>query len=80
MGAYKTLDIELQELDADVDFGNAEDVFDLVVDTHLSNKALSHLMLTAIAYELVKPSHRWLMRNTEFVDCWDWHSANNGGK
>jgi hypothetical protein len=80
MGAYKALDIELQELDADVDFTNSEDVFDLVVDTHLCNKPLSRLMLIAIAYELVKPTHRWLMLNSEFVDCWDWHSANNGGK
>lgn len=80
MGAYKTLDIELQELDADVDLRNSEDVFDLVIDTHLSNKPLSRLMLTAIAYELAKPTHRWLMRNDEFFDCWDWHSANNGGK
>jgi hypothetical protein len=78
MGAYKTLDIELQELDADVDFSNAEDVFDLVVDTHLSSVALSRLMLVAISYELVKPTHRWLLSNTEFVDCWDWHGANCG--
>jgi hypothetical protein len=78
MGAYKTLDIELQELDADVDFSNAEDVFDLVVDTHLSSVALSRLMLVAISYELVKPTHRWLLSNAEFVDCWDWHGANCG--
>jgi hypothetical protein len=78
MGAYKTLDIELQELDADVDFSNAEDVFDLVVDTHLSSVALSRLMLIAISYELVKPTHRWLLSNAEFVDCWDWHGANCG--
>lgn len=78
MGAYKTLDIELQELDVEADLTNSEDVFDLVVDTHLSNKPLSRLMLIAIAYELVKPSHRWLMRNAEFVDCWDWHGVNCG--
>jgi len=78
MGAYKTLDIELQELNCEADLTNSEDVFDLVVDTHLSNKPLSRLMLTAIAYELVKPSHRWLMRNVEFVDCWDWHGVNCG--
>lgn len=78
MGAYKTLDIELQELDVEADLTNSEDVFDLVVDTHLSNKPLSRLMLIAIAYELVKPTHRWLMRNAEFVDCWDWHGANCG--
>jgi len=80
MGAYKTLDIELQELDVEADLRNSEDVFDLVVDTHLSNKPLSHLMLIAIAYELQKPTHRWLLTNDEFMDCWDWHSANNGGK
>jgi len=78
MGAYKTLDIELQELDCEADLRNSEDVFDLVVDTHLSNKPLSRLMLVAISYELVKPSHKWLMRNAEFVDCWDWHGANCG--
>lgn len=78
MGAYKTLDIELQELDVEADLTNSEDVFDLVVDTHLANKPLSRLMLVAIAYELVKPTHRWLMRNAEFVDCWDWHGANCG--
>jgi len=78
MGAYKTLDIELQELDCEADLRNSEDVFDLVVDTHLSNKALSRLMLVAISYELVKPTHRWLLLNAEFVDCWDWHGANCG--
>lgn len=78
MGAYKTLDIELQDIDCVADLSNSEDVFDLVVDTHLANKALSRLMLTAIAYELVNPSHRWLMRNAEFVNCWDWHGANCG--
>lgn len=78
MGAYKTLDIEMQELDVEADLTNCEDVFDLVVDTHLANKPLSRLMLVAIAYELVKPTHRWLMRNAEFVDCWDWHGANCG--
>jgi len=44
MGAYKTLDIELQELDCTADLYNSEDVFDLVVDTHLANKPLSRLM------------------------------------
>lgn len=78
MGVMKALDIELQELDAEVDLTNCEDVFDLVVDTHLSNKRLSKLMMLYIAHELVKPSHRWLLSNDEFMDCWDWHGASNG--
>lgn len=81
MGAYKTLDIELQELDVEADLTNSEDVFDLVVDTHLANKPLSRLMLLQIAHSMIyEKSFKWLMHNEEFVTCWDWHSANNGGK
>jgi hypothetical protein len=78
MGAYKTLAIELQELGGDVDLTEAEEVFDFVAITRWNKKPLSRLMLVAISYELVKPTHRWLLSNTEFVDCWDWHGANCG--
>lgn len=79
MGVMKTLDIELQDLDCEVDLTNSEDIFDLVVDTHLSNKPLSKMMLTYIAYQVSEYSEmRWLFRNAEFVDCWDWHGANCG--
>lgn len=81
MGAMKTLDLELQELDAEVDITNADDVFDLVVDTRLSNKPLSHMMqmyVASVAAERIEV--RCLFGLAEFVDAWDWHSANNGGK
>jgi len=79
MGVMKTLDIELQDLDAEVDLTNSEDIFDLVVDTHLANKPLSRLMLLHIANSMIyDKSFKWLMHNSEFVDCWDWHGANCG--
>ena len=78
MGYMKTLDLEFQELDCEVELSNSEDVFDLIVDTHLASTPVSRLMLTAISYELVKPSHRWLLLNDEFMACWDWHAASHG--
>lgn len=80
MGAMKTLDIELQDLDIEADLTNSEDIFDLVVDTHLASTPLSALMMLFISHELVKSKNRWLLLNDEFMSCFDWHNANNGGK
>ncbi len=79
MGVMKSLDIELQELDAEVDLTNADDVFDLVVDTRLSNKPLSRMMqvyIASVAAERIDV--RCLFGLDEFIDCWDWHGANCG--
>lgn len=81
MSVMSELDIELQELDVEVDITNSEDVFDLIVDTRLANKPLSRMMLLYIA-SVVSDNlamFGWLFANAEFIDCWDWHSANNGG-
>ena len=74
MGAYKTLDIELQELDAEVDFNKRDDVFDLVIDSKLSNVKLSPLMLKVIVSHINEYPHlQPLMWLPEFVEAMDWH-------
>ena len=46
MGVMKTIDIELQDMDVEVDFGNYDDIFDLIVDAQLTNTFLSPLLLS----------------------------------
>lgn len=76
MGAVKAIYTELQELDAEVDFSNADDVFDLVIDSKLSGVMLSDLMRKFIIeniYENVRLQP--LMWNEEFVTSLEWHYA-----
>lgn len=76
MGAVKAIYTELQELDAEVNFANADDVFDLVIDTKLSGVKLSDLMRKFIIeniYENVRLQP--LMWNEEFVTSLEWHYA-----
>lgn len=74
MGVYKTIDIELQELDVDVDFTNADDLFDLVVDSKLSGVKLSELIRKLIVNNVYEFENlRGLMWNEEFVSCLEWH-------
>lgn len=76
MGAVKAIYTELQELDAEVDFSNADDVFDLVIDSKLSGVKLSDLMRKFIIeniYENVRLQP--LMWNEEFVTSLEWHYA-----
>lgn len=74
MGVYKTLDIELQELDMEVDFTNRDDIFDLVIDSKLSNVKLSPLMLKAIVSQINEYPHlQPLMWFREFIEAMDWH-------
>ena len=76
MGAVKAIYTELQELDAEVDFANTDDVFDLVIDTKLSGVKLSDLMRKFIIeniYENVRLQP--LMWNEEFVTSLEWHYA-----
>lgn len=74
MGVYKTIDIELQELDVEVDFTNADDLFDLVVDSKLSGVKLSELIRKLIVNNVYEYENlRQLMWNEEFVSCLEWH-------
>lgn len=74
MGVYKTIDIELQELDVEVDFTNADDLFDLVVDSKLSGVKLSELIRKLIVNNVYEYENlRSLMWNEEFVSCLEWH-------
>lgn len=58
MGAYKEIDIELQELDmAYCDLGNRDDVFDLIVDAQLMNHQLSSLLMSAVRFYLEQDSY-----------------------
>lgn len=84
MGAYKQIDIELQDFDFSYcDLTNRDDVFDLVVDAQLVGRKLSPLMCDAIRFYMVEDSRTdgplsrlWL--NDEFVQAMGWHCANCG--
>jgi hypothetical protein len=74
MGIMKTIAIELEELDAEVDFDNADDLFDLVIDTQLAGVKLSPTMLQYIVYSINEYFHlQWLRVNDEFRNSFDWH-------
>jgi hypothetical protein len=76
MGIMKTIAIELEELDADVDFDNADDLFDLVIDTQLAGVKLSPTMLQYIVHSINEYPHlQWLRVNDEFRNAFDWHSV-----
>jgi hypothetical protein len=74
MGVYKEIDIELQELDMDVDLNNRDDLFDLVVETKLSNVKLSRNILKVILTNVFSNDRlRSLAHNEEFDDALGWH-------
>jgi hypothetical protein len=74
MGIMKTIAIELEELDAEVDFDNADDLFDLVIDTQISNHKLSKVILQYIVHSINDYPHlQWLRMNDEFRGAFDWH-------
>lgn len=80
MGAVKAIALELEELDVDVNFDNADDLFDLVIDTQLSNHMLSPLMVEMIWGVLRtncnknNPIDR-LWDSQEFLDGMAWHEG-----
>ena len=77
MGVYKEIDIELQELDMDVDLNNRDDLFDLVVETKLSNVKLSRNILKVILTNVFSNDRlRSLAFNEEFDDALGWHYSN----
>jgi hypothetical protein len=78
MGAYKAIAMELEELEAEVNFDCADDIFDLVVDAQLGNTKLSPLMIRMIWGTLGlhsdsgNPIDRlWSIK--EFRDVMAWH-------
>jgi hypothetical protein len=74
MGIMKTIAIELEELDAEVDFDNADDLFDLVIDTQLAGVKLSPTMLQYIVHSINEYPHLQGLRvNDEFRNSFDWH-------
>jgi hypothetical protein len=74
MGIYKTLDIELQELDMEINFTNRDDLFDMVIDSKLSGVKLSDLMRKLIVNNIHQYVHlQPLMWNEEFVTSLEWH-------
>ena len=78
MGIMKTIAIELEELEAEVDFDCADDIFDLVVDAQLGNTKLSPLMILMI-WETIRLhtdsgdaiDRLWSIK--EFRDVMAWH-------
>ena len=74
MGIMKTIAIELEELDAEVDFNNFDDLFDLVIDTQLAGVKLSPTMLQYIQHSMTESVHLMsLMGLPEFADAIEWH-------
>ena len=74
MGIMKTIAIELEELDAEVDFDCADDLFDLVIDTQIANHKLSKLILQYILSNINDYPHlQWLRVNDEFRGAFEWH-------
>jgi len=74
MGIMKTIAIELEELDAEVDFNNFDDLFDLVIDTQLAGVKLSPTMLQYIVHSINEYPHLQGLRvNDEFRGAFDWH-------
>jgi len=74
MGIMKAIAIELEELEAEVDFDNADDLFDLVIDTQLAGVKLSPTMLQYIVHSINEYPHlQWLRVNDEFRGAFDWH-------
>lgn len=69
------MDQKLTAAESRVDLSSPEDIFDYVVGDHDAYKIVSGFMLATISGELVKPTHRWLLLNDEFMTCWDWHAA-----
>ena len=73
MGYMKQIDIELQDMDIEVDFGNYDDIFDLIVDTQLAGVKLSPIMLQYIQYRMTESVHLMsLMGLPEFVEALEW--------
>jgi hypothetical protein len=80
MGIMKAIAIELEELEADVNFDWADDVFDLVIDTQLYNTKLSSLMIKAIWSQMFsdRDTGKGLDRlwdSQEFLDGMAWHEV-----
>jgi len=73
MGAMKTIDIELQDMDIEVDFDNYDDIFDLIVDARLTNTFLSPLLLSYVVSRL-NDSERLgkLYDSVEFFEALEW--------
>ena len=73
MGAMKQIDIELQDMDVEVDFGNYDDIFDLIVDARLTNTFLSPLLLSYVVSRLDDDERlNGLYESIEFVEALEW--------
>ena len=73
MGFMKTIDIELQDMDVEVDFDNYDDIFDLIVDARLTNTFLSPLLLSYVVSRLDDDERlNGLYESIEFVEALDW--------
>ena len=73
MGAMKQIDIELQDMDVEVDFGNYDDIFDLIVDARLTNTFLSPLLLSYVVSRLDDDERlNCLYESIEFVEALEW--------
>lgn len=73
MGAMKQIDIELQDMDVEVDFGNYDDIFDLIVDARLTNTFLSPLLLSYVVSRLDDDERlNGLYESIEFVEAFEW--------
>ena len=73
MGAMKQIDIELQDMDVEVDFGNYDDIFDLIVDARLTNTFLSPLLLSYVVSRLDDDERLGnLYQSAEFVEALEW--------
>ena len=73
MGFMKTIDIELQDMDVEVDFDNYDDIFDLIVDARLTNTFLSPLLLSYVVSRLDDDERlNGLYESIEFVEALEW--------
>ena len=73
MGFMKTIDIELQDIDVEVDFDNYDDIFDLIVDARLTNTFLSPLLLSYVVSRLDDDERlNSLYESIEFVEALEW--------
>lgn len=73
MGFMKTIDIELQDMDVEVDFDNYDDIFDLIVDARLTNTFLSPLLLSYVVSRLDDDERlNSLYESIEFVEALEW--------
>ena len=73
MGFMKTIDIELQDMNVEVDFDNYDDIFDLIVDAQLTNTFLSPLLLSYVVSRLDDDERlNGLYESIEFVEALEW--------